>query len=109
MTELPPPVGDFLDEHIETVMQLEVLLALHASPSPLSVRDLTRSLGGSTEQVLRCLPALARSGLVEQLGAGDEVAARYVGTADAEPLIAAVAHEYATRRTRVISYVLRDR
>lgn len=109
MSDLPEPVQRFLDRHITSVMQLEVLLALRASGEQLSTRQLTRSLGGSVDQALLCFAELERSKLVEQIDAGTDLCARYVGTPAVDADLAAVADEYARRKARVIAFVLRDR
>lgn len=105
---LPDPVSRFLEQHIDSVMQLEVLLALRQQAEPLSTRQLIRTLGGSVDQVLQCILALQRDGLVEQLEHEGDLVARYSASGKVEQVVAAVAEEYAKRKVRVVTFLLRD-
>lgn len=109
MSDLPEPVRRFLDQHITSVMQLEVLLAVRAAKGPLSTRQLIRGIGGSVDQVLDCIAALERSKLLRQIDQGAEIAAEYAAGASLEQEVAAVAEVYAKRKARMITFILRDR
>lgn len=108
MSDLPDDVTQFLERHITSVMQLEVLLALRSEGQPVTTRQLIRNIGGSVDQVLHCILALDQAGLVEQLEEGDEIGARYVASGKLDTTVGHVADEYSKRKVRVVTFLLRD-
>ena len=108
MPDLPDDVTHFLARHISSVMQLEVLLALRAEARPVTTRQLIRGIGGSVDQVLHAILALEQSGLVEQLDDETDIGARYVAEGKLDATVANVAQEYAKRKVRVVTFLLRD-
>jgi hypothetical protein len=108
MADLPERVRRFLQDHISSVMQLEVLLRLrNERDRSLSPMQLSRELGGSVDLVLGSLVELHRSGLVVQ-ESGDDLLYRYqpknpsLGTAVDE-----VAGAYAARKVAIVSEIFR--
>lgn len=67
---LPNDVVSLL-ERLQSVMQLEILIALHDSHEPVTPELLTRRIGSSVDQVTQCLEGCA--------GAGDGRAGRTAG------------------------------
>lgn len=108
MSDLPDDVSHFLAQNITSVMQLEVLLALRSADGPVSTRQLIRNIGGSVDQVLHCMLELERLGLAKQVDDPSEVAARYVATGEIDATVGRVAEEYAKRKVRVVTFLLRD-
>lgn len=58
---LPADVSALLDR-LESVLQLEILIALRDSPEPLTPPQLIRRTGGTFEQVTHCLDTLVHQG-----------------------------------------------
>lgn len=106
MTTLPDEVTDFLRSHIESVMQLEVLLHLRAqrdqSHEPMA---LSRELGGSVDSAIACLTELERSGLVVRDDPAD-LAFRYAPADPAlETAVELLADTYAKRKVAVVTEI----
>jgi hypothetical protein len=101
--KLPRPVTLLLDR-IETVMQLEVLLALRDAARTVEPSDLTRSIGGSVDHVADALGALERAGLATRVNDHlvDGFAYR-AGRADAS--VDRLAEIYPSHRVRIVAYV----
>jgi hypothetical protein len=99
---LPRDVRRFLDEHIDSVEQLDSLLLLRQERGrTLSAEDVSRRLRGSPASVQARLETLASHGLVEQTG--DGYAYTRAGADDA--LVAELAGCYRTRRPAVIEAI----
>lgn len=106
MAELPDEVRAFLRAHIESVMQLEVLLCLRNEPDVAhEPTQLSRELGGSVDAAIACLSALERSNLVVRDDPA-ELAHRY---APADRSLAAavdlLADTYAKRKVAVVTEI----
>jgi hypothetical protein len=106
VADLPDEVRSFLQAHIESVMQLEVLLHLRSLPDEAhDPAVLSRDLGGSVDAAIGCLAALERSRLVVRDDPA-ELAHRYA-PAD-RSLVAAVdllADTYAKRKVAVVTEI----
>ena len=105
MSGLPDDVRGFVEAHITTVMQLEVLLHLAAAPTEtFEPPQLSTRLGGSPDAVILALEQLVASRLVER----DEEELRY-RYAPASPELAAavtaVAGTYANRKVAVVTLI----
>lgn len=108
MSDLPDDVTQFLERHITSVMQLEVLLAVRSEGRTVTTRQLIRGIGGSVDQVLRAIRDLDQAGLLEQVEEGDEIGARYVASGKLDATVEHVADEYSKRKVRVVTFLLRD-
>jgi hypothetical protein len=107
---IPQSVVQFLGSEIESVRELETLLALRACASPVTAGALAatlRSRMGWTEQQLASLQA---KGLVSTAatGAGAPCYAYAPRTAELAVVVDAVADAFARRRSTVIRLIFDD-
>ncbi|HEY7120622.1 MAG TPA: hypothetical protein VH475_28825 [Tepidisphaeraceae bacterium] len=104
--ELPPAVRRFLDEHIRSVAQLEVLLLLQANAGRcFSSAEVGRELRIETAGAEAQLIDLRNRGIVTS-GDPDPSAYRYPpANAEVEAAVSVLAHVYAERRVTVISRI----
>ena len=110
MADLPGDVQRFLNDHVQSVMQLEVLLRLRAAPDEVhSPMGLSRELGGSVDAAIACLRGLEATGLAAPSDDPDELAYSYrprdrglAATVDQ------VADAYAKRKVAVVSEIFRE-
>ncbi|MFP5376525.1 MAG: helix-turn-helix domain-containing protein [Acidimicrobiia bacterium] len=99
---LPPDVVELLDR-LESVLQLEILLALHDAREELTLGQLARRTGGSEEQVAGCLDALVGQGLADR---HDGARSSYKA-GGADPTVDRLAELYITEKVGVVSELLR--
>jgi MarR family protein len=104
---LPPEVERFLDEHISSVGQLEVLLLLRARPGgELAPAEVARALGIDDGFATAELRELAAHGLLEERG-GTPPRFRYApATSALGDAVTAVDQAYATRRLSVVNRIV---
>ena len=103
MSELPAGVRSFLDQHIFSASQLEVLLLLHGrSGRPLTVLDAAREARLPASAIEPWLQAFAARGLLAHDYAGYAFRPQDPRTADA---VDQVAEAYRRRRTTVSRYL----
>ena len=99
---LPGEVAAFLDRHIASIEQLEILLLVRRSQqAPWTAEAVSKELYTQADSAAAWLADLTRRGLLRE----DEGGYRYDPGADREALIELVATTYAQRRIRVISRV----
>jgi hypothetical protein len=102
--EIPPNVRAFLNDHVESVVQVEVLLLLYAEPardfSPADVVSALRIEGAWAEAQLSNLCA---RGMLAAGGAGSYRWAPR--TAEIDAAVAGLARAYADRRVTVIGLI----
>ncbi|HET8625739.1 MAG TPA: hypothetical protein VFM14_19440 [Gemmatimonadales bacterium] len=103
---LPDDVIRFLNEHIDSVEQLEVLLLLHrAAESDWTAEMVAAALYTQLASASRRLEALFADGLIER-APGDREAYRYVpDPADRGEMIATIADTYRERRVAVVTAI----
>jgi hypothetical protein len=106
-TALPPAVERFLDEHVASVGQLEVLLLLRGRPgAELTAADVARVLGIDDGFAAAELRQLATHGLLlEQAGSPPRFRFAPATPALGEA-VAAVERAYATRRLSVVNRIV---
>jgi DNA-binding HxlR family transcriptional regulator len=105
MDELPGEVTEFLDRHITSVMALEVLLRLATTDRVWRPGELSASLGGSPDAVIRSLEELHGHRLVNRVS-DDDLAYRYAPRdAEGDRAVASVAEAYARRKVAVVSRI----
>jgi hypothetical protein len=102
--EIAQDVRKFLHDHIESVVQLEVLLLLHANPAAdFAAADVARELRIDGAYADAQLVNLTVRGMLRPIGAA---AYRYApGTPELDASIAGLARAYADRRVSVIGLV----
>lgn len=102
---LPACVTTLLDR-LESVLQLEILITLRDSSEPLTAQQLNRRIGGSVEQVERCLASLTRQGfaIAQEDHPGPSFSYRSGGHDEDVELLAEL---YVTRKVRVVSQLFR--
>lgn len=110
MADLPDDVQRFLNDHVPSVMQLEVLLRLRSAPDEAhSPMGLSRELGGSVDLAIACLRDLESAGLVTPSDDPDELAYRYrPGSRAVASTVDEVADAYAKRKVAVVSEIFRE-
>ena len=109
MAELSDDVSAFLRAHVTSVMQLEVLLHLRASPDAVDPTQLSRELGGSVDSAIGCLLDLERSGLVERSDDPGELCFRYAPRDEGlDGSVDAVADAYAKRKVAVVTAIFTE-
>ncbi|HVM01228.1 MAG TPA: hypothetical protein VM263_01055 [Acidimicrobiales bacterium] len=99
---LPPDVVELLDR-LESVLQLEILLALHDASEAMTPGQFARRTGGSEEQVARCLDALVGQGLAVH----HDVGRSSYRAGGADPTVDRLAELYITEKVGVVSELLR--
>lgn len=106
MADLPEDVRSFLRAHIESVMQLEVLLCLRRRPDVAhDPTELSRELGGSVDAAISCLRELERSRLVVR-DDPDELTHRYApADRDLAGAVDLLADTYAKRKVAVVTEI----
>jgi hypothetical protein len=106
VSDLSGDVKSFLDEHVTSVMQLEVLLMLRETGVVSTPSDVSRRVGGSVDAAIACLTALDRSGLVDRLADEAELRYRYgPSTPKLAKTVDDVADSYARRKVAVITHI----
>jgi hypothetical protein len=102
--EIPVNVRSFLHDQVESVVQVEVLLLLHAEPSRAFGRaDLVEALRVEAAWAEAQLSSLCGRGILAEVGPGSyRFAPRTAEVADA---VAGLARAYADRRVTVIGLI----
>lgn len=110
MTDLSDGVQRFLSDHVQSVMQLEVLLRLRAAPEQAhSPMGLSRELGGSVDLAIACLRDLEATGLVAPSDDPDELAYRYrPRNRGLASIVDEVADAYAKRKVAVVTEIFSE-
>jgi len=103
---IPQPVRAFIAAHVESVLQLELLLLLHAqAPRPWTADELARELRIDAAWASAQLASLAGAGVLDA-GAADPPAYRYAPrTPQLDAAVAGLARAYAARRVTVIGLI----
>lgn len=103
---IPTAVTELLRDRVETYEQLEVLLALHATPHrPWHADALAEALRTSAELVAAALAGLVAGGLVATSGTGLRTEYRYAPDPerpDDAAAVDALATAYATQRLELV-------
>jgi hypothetical protein len=105
---IPDEVKAFIAAHIESVLQLEVLLLLHAqAPRPWTAAELAQELRIDAAWVAGQLASLADAGVLAATAAGGNAPQyRYEPrAAELDRAVAGLAREYAARRVTVIGLI----
>ena len=103
LPEIPTDVADFLAQHIDSVVRLEVLLLLAArAQTPLSAEEIARELRIDQDWTQSALSALAAAGILEGIEPGFRYAPR---SPELDRTIRSLAKVYADRRVRVITLI----
>lgn len=104
--ELPGALRAFLHDRIESVEQLDVLMALHRTGRAADAGQIARELGLSESSVGRSLERLAGQGLLEAKLGGEAVWFRYDPlSTDLSEAVDLLAGYYASSRTAVVQFV----
>lgn len=107
MLGVPPEVLEFLDRHISSVDQLEILLLLHGSPDrSWTPAEVTAELRSNEDSVRSRLQQLAGAGLVAPGEAGT-AGFRYRTDGPSHALVGRVAESYRDFRLRIIERIFR--
>jgi hypothetical protein len=103
---LPRDVVSLLDR-LDSVLQMEVLIALYDAQEPLAAEVLTRRFGGSVGQVRECLDGLVGLGLA--CAHTDPKGSAYsYRTNEMDHTMDRLAELYITRKVRVVAALLRS-
>lgn len=110
MADLPDDVQRFIAQHLQSVMQLEVLLRLRSSPDQVhSPMGLSRELGGSVDAAIACLRDLEATGLAGRSDDPDELAYVYQPRdRSLASTVDQVADAYAKRKVAVVTEIFRE-
>ena len=102
--EIPSNVRAFLNDHVESVVQVEVLLLLYAEPArAFSTADVVSALRIESAWAEAQLSNLCARGMLAESGAGSY---RWgPRTAEIEAAVAGLAQAYADRRVTVIGLI----
>jgi hypothetical protein len=101
--EIPHDVRRLLSDHIESVVQLEVLLLLHANPAvDYAPAAIAAELRIDPAYADAQLANLAARGMLRRADAGSRYAP---GTPQIDRAVTGLAHAYADRRVTVIGLV----
>ena len=105
--ELPPDVRAFIAEYLDSVVQLETLLMLHAAPGrEWDADDVARDLRIDRAWADGQLVGLCEQGLAVRSDAGEGRRYRYApAAAAAGAAVDGLARAYAERRVTVISLI----
>jgi hypothetical protein len=101
---LSPAARRLLAEDVDSVMQLELVLLLHADPAaPWSVEAAARELRTGEAWVAAQLSALAAMGLARPVDGG--LAYAFDAADPLAPAVAEIADQYRQRRTSIIKLI----
>jgi len=106
--QLPAELVSFLNRYVETVRQLEALLALQSEPArEFTVENLTGALRSDVGAMTKWLDGFCQAGLVEcrQIGGKSTYVYKPVDQ-ELDRLVALLAAEYKRRPLRVIDAIL---
>jgi hypothetical protein len=99
---LPPAVIEFIQRHVPSVEQLEVLLLLRRTrPKAWSCEDICRDLGSSFASIVQRCEDLARRGFIRAEGPGWA----YAAEGQRDEAVALVEETYRVRRVSVITAI----
>ena len=103
---IPDEVKAFIAAHVESVLQLELLLLLHAqAPRPRTADELARELRIDAAWASAQLASLASAGVLAATG-DDPPAYRYEPrTSQLDEAVRGLAREYAARRVTIIGLI----
>ena len=101
---LSEPVRAFITQHVASVLELDVLLAVRSADRPIAAADLARELRLNDAACAAALGKFEAAGLVRRSDDGFSFA-----PADARSRadVDAVAEAYATRRVSVVRFIFR--
>jgi predicted ArsR family transcriptional regulator len=103
---IDPAVLAFVDRHICSIEQLEILLLVHRQRNrDWSARAVSDELRSNPESAAARLAELAEDGLVAATNAGSPPTYRYHATGDADRTVAALADAYRDYRLRITERV----
>ena len=104
--EIPSEVRAFIAEYLDSVVQLETLLMLHAAPDKgWQADDLARELRIDRAWAEGQLAGLCQQGLLTHGQAGGVAEYRYAPAAAVRGAVDGLAKAYAERRVTVISLI----
>lgn len=103
---LPREVTGFIADHIGSVVELEVLLLLHAQPArQWSAADIGRELRIDPAWVSAHLKEMSARGLLSRSDEPEPIYAYRPGTAELDAAVNGLASAYADRRVTVITLI----
>lgn len=100
---LPTGVAHLIRQHIESVLQLEILLLLHGTGAAWTLSEIAGELRVDEPAILRWLDDLVRRGLV--MASGGPGAAYQLNPRSDVVAVRALADAYRERRVAVISAI----
>ena len=103
---LPRDVVSLLDR-LDSVLQMELLIALYDAQEPLTAELLTRRIGGSVEQVRECLASLVSRGLAFANTDAGRTFYSYRAN-ETDHTVDRLAELYITRKVRVVAALVRS-
>jgi hypothetical protein len=104
--DIPHEVKTFLREHINSLVQLEVLLLLHGNPTGAwDVDKVNRELQLGTELIRKQLADLHGHGLLDLAEGADEAYRYNPVTSELDQAVNALAKCYKERRVSVTSFI----
>lgn len=105
-SQIPQEVQAFIADHIESVVQLEVLLLLHAAPQRVfSAAEIGRELRIDAAWAAQQLVNLCSRGVLTCTGTTDPVYRYGPRTPEMDRAVADLAQAYADRRVTVIGLI----
>jgi hypothetical protein len=104
--EIPQQVRRFLSDHIESVVQMEILLLLHANPArAFSAADVGRELRIEPEWATTQLANLSARGILSADRVSDALYRYDPQTPQLDAAIAGLARAYTDRRVSIIGLI----
>jgi hypothetical protein len=105
--EIPPNVRAFLNDHVESVVQVEVLLLLYAEPArAFAPADVVSALRIEPAWAEAQLSNLVARGMLAEAGGAAAGSYRWAPrTSEIEAAVAGLARAYADRRVTVIGLI----
>jgi DNA-binding IclR family transcriptional regulator len=101
-SDLPESVRSLIRRHVASVLELEVLLAMHDAAAPLSCPELARELRLNETACAAALDKFTEAGLVESRGDAYGFKPRTPALRDG---VDALSDSYARRRVSVIRFI----
>ena len=102
--DLPQPARSFIARHVDSVLDLDILLAVRAADGPRAGAELARDLRLNEAASAAALEKFAAAGLVERSESGY---AYRPGSPAVAAAVDALADAYARRRVSVIRFIHR--
>ncbi|MBC7818924.1 MAG: hypothetical protein IAG10_18710 [Planctomycetaceae bacterium] len=105
--DISPAVRDFIVEHIDSILQLEVLLLMYADRvHARTAADINREFRIDTQWLDRQLTRMCAAGILNCTTTSDVFSYQYQPTnAEMHDAIAGLVETYATRRVSVVSLI----